>query len=99
MGLWCYDGGIDNAGTVIITVVIVAEQVVAQGDSCFIGKPDRIVVDMMAALNSSCKAHAVAGIGDCEYAVAEEEPDPETGGDEADCGPFVRHSCLWDGNG
>ena len=99
LSLKCYDGGI-IAGVMIIivdvvVVIVVAKKVVAQQSAgCCISKPDRVVVKIMAAPNSMCNAHAVARIRDGEYAVAEEEPDPETGGCEADGGPFIGHGLL-----
>ena len=79
-------------GIAIVTVIVVAKQVVAQQSAgCCISKPDIVVVKTMAALNSVCNAHTVARISDGKHAVAEEEPNPETGGCEADGGPFVGH--------
>lgn len=74
-----------------------AEQVVAESAGR-IGEPDR-VVEMAAALRPFCAAHAAAGVGDGEHALPEEKPDPDAGGAEAECGPFVRHGRLWGGLG
>lgn len=77
-----------HAGTIVVAI---AEQVVAQRAGC-VGEPDGVVE--VAALSAFCVAHPVAGVGDVEDAISEQEPDPEAGGCQADYGPFVRHGGL-----
>ncbi len=90
--------------TIIIIIIVVmvdddAEQVVAQSAARImittifdlnlgVEQAGGVVLERATALRALREAHAVAGVGDSEDTVSEEEPDAEGGGCEAEGGPF-----------